>query len=331
MKTKGLIFIIMVVLIWADIVFAGKVAVLPEINKPDVKLVVGNDRIFVVEGPEVYIYSLKDYRLLKKFGKKGEGPREFIGRILVYLHPGKIQVNSIKKISFFTLDGTFLKETRATGGRLFKPLGNRFAGQGNVKENGKNYRTLNIFDSKLKVIKEFCRFEDVRQGNVVKGYQDPFHFIPYDNKIFCAVKRDFIIDVYDDSGKYLYSIRRDYKKVKVSERDKKRLLNTFKERVNERSYQYIKNNIQFPEYLPAIHYFLIDNNRVYVLTNNVKDGKREIIIFDLAGKFLKQVFLEFEIKETIFPDPYTIYDGKRYQLVENLDTEEWELHVTKIE
>jgi hypothetical protein len=34
--------------------------------------------MYVSEGFSVYIYSLTDFQLKKKFGKKGEGPREFI-------------------------------------------------------------------------------------------------------------------------------------------------------------------------------------------------------------------------------------------------------------
>ncbi len=63
---------------------------LPEVMKPDNITVYENER-YVVEGPE--IYSLKALKLIRKFGKKGEGPGELISipgfydKVLVGIFP----------------------------------------------------------------------------------------------------------------------------------------------------------------------------------------------------------------------------------------------------
>jgi hypothetical protein len=36
------------------------------------------DRIYINEGTTISIYSFKNFQLIKKFGRKGEGPKEFI-------------------------------------------------------------------------------------------------------------------------------------------------------------------------------------------------------------------------------------------------------------
>jgi uncharacterized protein YlbG (UPF0298 family) len=70
----------------------------------------------VTQEATVFIYSLKDFKLVKKFGKAGEGPREF--RILPQLplnidaRTDQIIVNSFGKVSYFTKQGEFIKEVK---------------------------------------------------------------------------------------------------------------------------------------------------------------------------------------------------------------------------
>ena len=62
--------------------------------------------------------------------------------------------------------------------------------------------------------------------------------------------------------------------------------------------------------------------------NNIKN-KNEFYIFNLKGKLLKKIMLPFAEYDEVQFSPYTINDGKLYQLIEN-DNETWELHVIKI-
>ena len=63
-----------------------------ELSRPSMFLV-EFERIYILEDATVYIYSLKNKNLIKKFGKAGEGPGEFKynmgnGRPLYPLQPG---------------------------------------------------------------------------------------------------------------------------------------------------------------------------------------------------------------------------------------------------
>ncbi|HLP44706.1 MAG TPA: hypothetical protein VK469_02100, partial [Candidatus Kapabacteria bacterium] len=58
--------------------------------------------------------------------------------------------------------------------------------------------------------------------------------------------------------------------------------------------------------------------------------KSEFYIFDIKGTFLKKIMLPLKEKDERLWYPYTIGNGKLYQLVEDEDTETWELHVTDI-
>jgi hypothetical protein len=71
---KFLLFFMVLLLITAA--HGKKIAQLVELSRPQL-MEVENDKLFVTEGVNIYIYSLKNFSLIKKFGKDGEGPREF--------------------------------------------------------------------------------------------------------------------------------------------------------------------------------------------------------------------------------------------------------------
>ena len=76
--------------------FAEKAAVLPELSDP-ASFHIDGERIYIVERTTIHIYSSKDYTLIKKFGKRGEGPGEFRtgqeSSVLLYVQPDYLQVN----------------------------------------------------------------------------------------------------------------------------------------------------------------------------------------------------------------------------------------------
>ncbi len=53
--------------------FPGKVAVFDQLKKPS-GFYINSDHLYIIEFPLIYVYSLKDYHLIKKFGRQGEGP-----------------------------------------------------------------------------------------------------------------------------------------------------------------------------------------------------------------------------------------------------------------
>ncbi|MCP4215475.1 MAG: hypothetical protein GY765_12545, partial [bacterium] len=50
--------------------------VFSDLLKPT-SLVVADEQIYITDGPSIYIHSAKDFKLINKFGKVGEGPQEF--------------------------------------------------------------------------------------------------------------------------------------------------------------------------------------------------------------------------------------------------------------
>ena len=336
MKKTTLILILFFV---TGFIAAEKVATLTEVMKPGT-LVIDDNQFYVTEKTTVFIYSLSDFKFKKKFGKDGEGPQEFkvrgAGTVEVIPQPDYLQINSERKVSFFTKDGSFQREIKGTSLiGIYRPLGKQFVGYGYArnKEEQKDYFTFNIYDSNLKKVKEIHR-EDrgvVRGGkiNAVAATSIPI-LHTFKNKTYVNNIGGQIL-TFDENGKKLITFNTKSEKDKVTDARKEKYINFFKTDPRTRGqYEALKNRIEFPEYFPMIRDYRIADDKIYVLTYTEKGDNKELLIFDLKGKLIKKVmypFLEINVLE-IFP--FDIKNGKLYQIIENEDEEEWELHISEI-
>jgi hypothetical protein len=341
---RKLLISFLAVLFLTCLVSAAKVAVLGELQRP-ASITVDGNQVFITEGINVYIYSEKDYSLQKKFGKEGEGPQEFKRHsnpraeyIRIIVQPKEILVNSIGKISFFTRKGDFIREMKvmvSVGGYI--PVGNHMVGFGMDQKEQTRYITLNLYSPQCVKEKEFFRAKaPLQEGKFIDPVKMSVGILVVtirveDNKMFYRGE-DQKIYAFDENGKQIYSITPEYEKVKFTEEMKNRYVN-FSE--NDYRYKYVyqqeKNRIKWPEYFPLIRDLLAADKKIYVITFNSKDDKKECYIYDGAeGQFIKKVFIPLAEQNVQELYPYTIKNGKVYQLVENLDEEEWELHVMDI-
>lgn len=329
------------ILFISGFVFAGKVVPFPDILKPET-IAMDNESIFITEGASVYIYSLKDFTLKKKFGKTGEGPQEFkifpgASYLRLSVLPDYLLIESIGKLSFFAKDGTFNKEIKITAGMpmlgKYKPLGKGFAGLGSAMEGNEQYVTTNLYDSTVKKVKEISRTKSPlpKPGhtmNPIVMIKFPVLYV-YDNKVFVDGE-DGGIHVFDKDGKECTVIKHDYEKIKVTKKHIDKYIEYFTMHpIYKRLYERDKKLVKFPEYFPNVRTYHIDK-KVYVLTYGEKENKREFFIFDINGKLIKHTFLpllEMNAQELY---PYTTNNGKLYQLIEDEKTEQWELHINEI-
>ena len=70
--SKTVKFIIFFLLCCTFISAETKVIPMPDLMKPG-NIYFDESRMYITENANVYIYSTKDYKLIKKFGQKGEG------------------------------------------------------------------------------------------------------------------------------------------------------------------------------------------------------------------------------------------------------------------
>jgi hypothetical protein len=338
MRKSGILLIIVIVLVsWLE-AKDTKVVPLPDLMKPAMMLVKG-DRIFFTEQTSIYIYSRKDFNLIKKFGKPGEGPREFklnafSPGLIVFPFGDQLVINSDNKVSFFTRDGKFVKEMKTPGmGGVFVPIKDKFIGTVATSKDNKIIISVQLFDSKLDYVKElFLTDFEVGAGATFNMPTAGFYSLAYKEKIFSLIGSEgFVFDVFDTTGKKIYRIKKDFKPVSLPDSYKKETLRWFK---NDSPYkQYIGSfyKVSFKTHYPAVKNFFIDNDKLYVITYKQENNKNECVILDLKGKELKRVFLSIPPEEPLIAlDLYGIQDNIFYSLVENEHKELWELHIEKI-
>lgn len=328
-KTINMLFLLFVM---GTFLFGTRVVSLPDVQRGN-ELAVDGDNVYIADMQSVCIYSLKDFKMVKRFGKQGEGPGEFSGYITLSLSGDNLIINSPSKVSWFSKTGELIKEARVQY-FSFIPLGKNFASIGFArdKDTGIAYETVNIYDAEFKKLKELFREENWAQK---VGEKFTFHvlnfyglfFFSYKDKLYVGAKGG-VIRVYDENGNELYSITPKFEKIKVTDADKNRYLDFLKTdyRWKDR-YEQVKSGLIFDDYFPERRRFYVADDKIYMFTYKRKDDKYQCLVFDLKGKLLTEAYIPMADQNPTLPYPFSICNGKLYQLVDNAEAEMWELHI----
>lgn len=336
-------------LIFSGVVFALQDIIIPEIVNPKVLQIAGNN-LFITDGISVYIYSLDDFKLKKRFGQQGQGPGDFIPydflrrdipSIGVTILQDKIFVGSLNKVSVFSNDGSFLEEKKFRKESMavdVAPFGKNYIGKvldyKKEKKRGKDvvlYYTFKIYDSELNKIKDICSYP---LGSHILKKEKEFYVI--NDLVYISGKDGISIDVYNQNGDLIKTISKDYERKKIDKSDKKKVVSWYEEdsffkreyKGDERFWKEIREAINKTDFFPDFRSFLIANDNIYVETYKNQDNKTEFFIFNINGEFIKTENLPLEFQDMFKPYPYTISEDKLYQLVEK--NEKHKLCITKI-
>jgi hypothetical protein len=322
-------------------VYAERVAVLPEIYNAG-SIMVDADHIYIVQEATIFIYSIEDHQFLKKFGKRGEGPGEFIlsddNMVDLSVQPEYLLVNSVKRISYFSTDGKYLRERSNSAGLWMVPIGPNFLGMKRVYDpDGTRYRKLTLFDEKLEPEKTvYQEFDGIQPRlKIIEAVTWPTSAIyrVYRDKIFVADKEKTMY-VYNQAGDKLYAIQLPFARIKVDGAVKEKYLKIYREedpywRIR---WDRLKSWFRFPDQLPVVQYFTVKDDQIYILSHHGEQGKSEFLILDLKGNLKRRVMVPIKKGEwdAFNVYPYDIQNEMIYQLAENPDTEEHELHVFEL-
>jgi len=240
-------------------------------------------------------------KFVNKIGKRGEGPGELINLHNFNFVDNKIYLYSKGKISIFDLEGNLIQEIRnpffsvkcilkngniicknrefirSESGKLFIMETIRYC--------NKNFKELfKIIENKKEITPGF-RFEAIEPLIDVKySVKNRLFYISYPIK-------DFLIMIFDESGKKIGCIFKKYKrKIKVTKNFKKRFFDAIlndpiiksKEMAEE-----VKKLTHFPKYFPPFHSFYInEDGNIYVRTYRRVKDKVEFEKYGKLGKYI---------------------------------------------
>jgi hypothetical protein len=320
---------------------AQKVAVFNQFGQPS-SFAIGNDSIYIHEKTTIFIFDLKDYKFISKFGKEGEGPGElminpFGPPMGIVPYKDKVYVSSLAKLIIFSKTGEYIKEYKVNSSDFFYPFGEKYVCLSTApKEENSQEIVLALFiaDENLNKKKIIYKSDFEVGPNFKFDFPlTPFYPFPEEDKLFViAGIHGFAIDVFNRDGEKLYCIKRDHPKLKIPSSYKDKTMQWFKTAPNFKElYEFFKTRISIKEYYPPIYTIEIDNGKIYVFTNRFKKDQRECIVTDLKGNEKKIIYLPMPEQYGLdYNFHFTIHNDYFYKLEENIDEETWELFKIKL-
>jgi len=338
-KTNVLSVIVPLVMLCSLPLFAKKLAVLAELQKPESMIVNGDLLLIGDSAPMAHLYNLKDFSY-RQLSKRGDGPGEISANPRISITKDSLFLYNLGRCIFFSREGKLEHQFRIKrmGTRYLYPFGkNYLMDRFGKTEDGKNYSKLFLVSySKNTGVKDLkLLYSSVYTvPNRTDGKQ-PLRMIPtyfatdvFKNRLFVHDNtKGIYCEIFDLEGNPVGKINLPYKKKKVPDNYTDKMIRLIK---SKKAWDWFQSTHYFdvPKYYPPFYRFAVDDNKAYFLTFNEKEGKRELLTTDWEGNLLKRSYVPW-VGET----PHTYFDiqkNKFYYIQENEDTEQWELHVEDI-
>jgi hypothetical protein len=333
------ILVIIVCLLWVLPVFGEKLAEFVEVNDPTV-MQIADGKMYVLEKANIYVYSLKDHKLIKKFGKQGNGPGEINagGPVIVQMQiiDNHVCVNTFSKCVRFSLDGTFVDEVRFPFiGMQVIPFADGFAiSKLGMADSGVNRVGVYLFPKDLENGKELYgrEYKDFRKTGKLEVVPELFMIQTSGDKLIMLDHAEGgVIKIFAKDGTPGKQVPLAIEKVKTTDTFKKELMEWAKSQPQFKLLpEALLKMVYVPDVLPVFKNFFVADNKIFIHTFHKKGNKVEFVVLDMNGTLLKKLWLEGVEKNIIMPSPYAFYQGALYYLLENEDEEVLELHAVKL-
>jgi len=318
--------------------FAKKLAALPQLANP-ISIEIDENELYVLDDVVVYVYSLKDYQFLRKFGQKGEGQGQLMPNtevpLVMNIANGNVFLNSQIKMIQFSKKGEIIKEQRIPFSFQTIPFGKNYVSIKISTMHAVNSFNVILYDPDFNQLKLLYSRERIPLSRRGKLSLPPELIIVRSSKDKLFVfdqKNGFDIDIFDLRGNRVHNIKVDYPRIKMTESFKKTAEAWFRAQPSfHMATEELREMIYFPDYLPVMRNFIIENQKLYIQAYNTRANSSEFIVLDFDGKLIKQTFLpDYEISPVQLNSSniFTFFNEKYYHLIKMGSG--WEIHVEEI-
>jgi hypothetical protein len=256
---------------------------------------------------------------VRTFSRSGEGPGELSQPIEMAITPGgNIVIYELgnQRFSFFGNDGDYLRTHNYQG--VVEDL--------ECAPDGTLYAVASgwDFDPDKGALFKVIRFSSdmARSTDIDSAYVKNFQMIaaghtvssPFPTRLVCAVTPAgevvvghadaYVLKVLSPNLEVVREIRRDVKRIKVTDEDKSDYYNGFKNSDDPTFGQRLKQNVAFPRYKPYFYDVFVDpEGHILVETYDVVDKKPLHDVFTSEGEFIGQVRLP-DLNRAVFKDGF---------------------------
>jgi hypothetical protein len=241
------------------------------------------------EGDNIFKFD-KNGRFVNSFGRKGQGPGEVQNPFHLEIDKQDNIVVTDQKLIFFNKEGNTIKETPLDLGIAFVSCleNGKFLTFGQLIDDsissGYIKHSLRLVNSQFEEVQELNRLEWMAAIRTKRRKGTPRLWswsVSKRNVYVGNEERGYEVWVYDLDGNLIRKIKKEYKKVPISEEYKKKRL--------ERTPDYFKKMTFFPDYFPPYQsFFSDDGGRLFVMTyeKGANPGEFMIDIFSHEGVFV---------------------------------------------
>lgn len=195
---------------------------LKELNNP-YYLIANKDFLLIADNHKVRMYAIKDFKLVKTIGRKGEGPGEFRDFAYPQILSDSIMISSAYKVTFFDLSGNLIKEQKTRINYPVKKINSKYVSASVKRGKDDFYLSYNLYDSDFSKEKVFYKGRWMIHKNRKKDLFEIYFFDVHDNKIIFAHREGFQIEVLDEKGNNLHTIKMDPPKIPFTDKDMKQI------------------------------------------------------------------------------------------------------------
>lgn len=311
--------------------------------QPGAMAVSTDGRIFISDRADmtIKVYDANG-AFLRAIGHMGDGPGEFKGIMSMLFSPdGHLFVldSQLRRLSVFSNQGDFIKSCQLTHPmyRLYLLSDSTFTGDINVYgETSQLYvKTLRLDGSEICSYGQFkpAEMKILRQNNVSFGISLPYpvHSIligdPQQRWLYHCQNDQYLIEVYDHTGRLFRKIDRPYTAIDVNDKDREDYYSGFSQNSNP-IFIKMAHEVELPKKRTIVDLLLADERgNLWIKTNEEKEETGKTLmaydLFDKQGIYQTRLWTDLE--------PRLFVNGQMYTRQSDKETEAVSIHRYRVQ
>lgn len=302
-----------------------------------------DNHIYLLENGTVFVYDTGNGKLVRRFGRSGEGPGEtqnMPGRgNMIFVNPKGVTIDARNKVVLFSRRGRLLKEFRKPHEHFFvKPFQNRWITLIRFQGKKGGHLGITLSDRDFNILKRFGSQILINNQGAFDLIPDAFNFCVGNDGFFIEYSKEgFLIKKYSPEGSPVAQIKKNSSRQRVSPEDIQFVWHQAENDPEVRKRGGVtafKKTAKYdiPKFIPPIKNITCDGGILHVKTFTRRDNTNLFYFYE-SSNLMGNTFLPSGVTDNLDDqltgrlDRYYCFSGDFYYfLQEDQDTETWQVH-----